>query len=95
MSYYSRTNIQEIEIGSAFVTVRGKYATTCARILADETNDGGERLLVLDRLLDRNGGKYQDADHRGRVWTASGAFVTELRTGGDALSEDYEGDSEG
>jgi hypothetical protein len=60
--------------------VRGKYSTTVARILRDETTDGA-RKLTLDRLLDRHAQIYVErVDRNERQWHASGAFVSVLTT---------------
>lgn len=76
--YYSTPKPPEIEVGSAYVTVRGKYFTTVARILRDETTEG-TRSLTLDRLLDRTAQIYvEHVDRAERQWHASGAFVSVL-----------------
>jgi len=81
MSHYSTAKRPEIEIGSEHVVVRGKYSTTTARILRDETIDG-ERRVTLDRLLDRHPAVYVELldDRRVCEWQAAGAFVSVLKT---------------
>ncbi len=80
MSWYgSKPETPKVEVGSEFVTVSNKHGTTAlARILRNEVRDG-ERMLTLDRLLDRHAQNY--AEHRPegeRTWRASGAFVSVL-----------------
>lgn len=77
--YGSTPKTPEIEVGSEYVTVRDKLRARTARILRAEQLPDGARRLTLDRLLDRNAGKY--AERVGdfvQEWSASGAFVTEL-----------------
>jgi hypothetical protein len=82
--HHSTPKHTEIDVGSDYVTVRGKYDTTVARILRDETTDN-TRKLTLDRLLDRNAQVYvEHVDGCERQWQAAGAFVSVLTTEGTA-----------
>ena len=91
MSWYgSKPEPPKIEVGSEFVTVVNRHGTTAlARILRSEVRDG-ERVLTLDRLLDRHTQYFTERLPNGgretapgvfvseRAWQASGAFVTVL-----------------
>jgi hypothetical protein len=77
--YVSKPETSKIEVGSDFVTVVSKHGIVAlARILRSEVRDG-ERMLTLDRLLDRHTQHFTERLPDGeRTWSATGAFVSVL-----------------
>lgn len=64
----------QLSIGDDLVTIirRGSSTPRVAAILGRERTERGET-VVLDRVIHRDSDVFDDG------WTASGAFVTELR----------------
>jgi hypothetical protein len=77
--YGSKPETPKIEVGSEFVAVVSKHGTTAlARILRSEVRDGN-RVLTLDRLLDRHSQYFTERLPNGeRTWSTTGAFVSVL-----------------